>query len=553
MSSGDTTATESGRTAAGASPRAFTRASSGLVRDLSLVDIAWYGIFAAGSLYLFIYLFPFPQFASPGVSMPLLLVFLLLYAIPVYYVYAALGSAMLRAGGDYLYQSRAISPLVGFVAPWACELLFWLTYPASGGFVVAQFGLEPLFAQLGRSYDINWCTRFANWLGTSTGTFTVTVIMVGCCWLLTVARLKTYRAVQRRVLVPLTVAAVIAIYVIVFVGLTEDWPSKFAAYSSGAVTVGDITKAAASGGFHRHSLDLWNTFIWVAPIGGIIAYSMFSAQGLLGEVKNAANTRRLFNAFLIPGIFLAIGMLAIPLLLLTHIVTGTFLDQYALATGNGAVTPPYSSNLSVFFAMLSPSPILTIIMSLGFISAGFGIAMVVFLNSSRVMMAMGLDGALPPLFSKVSDRLHTPVVATTIWSAVAVAVVIVFNYAPDWETPLLLGGTITSVMILGFTAAAASLLPYRAQDIYSSAPSTVRKEVMGVPWITVVGVIAVIATVILTWIALTFQQLGLVNDQARYSLVGAFVTGIVVYYVWRVRERARGVDTGLAFRQVPPD
>jgi amino acid transporter len=168
-------------------------------------------------------------------------------------------------------------------------------------------------------------------------------------------------------------------------------------------------------------------------------------------------------------------------------------------------------------------------------------------------MAMGLDGALPPLFSKVSDRLHTPVVATTIWSAVAVAVVIVFNYAPDWETPLLLGGTITSVMILGFMAAAASLLPYRAQDIYSSAPSTVRKEVMGVPWITVVGVIAVIATVILTWIALTFQQLGLVNDQARYSLVGAFVTGIVVYYVWRVRERARGVDTGLAFRQVPPD
>jgi amino acid transporter len=553
MSGNETTATESAGTPSGGSPRVFTRASSGLVRDLSLVDIAWYGIFAAGSLYLFIYLFPFPQFASPGVSMPLLLVFLLLYAIPIYYVYAALGSAMPRAGGDYLYESRAISPLVGFVAPWACELLFWLTYPASGGFVVAQFGLEPLFSTLGRSYNIGWCASFANWLGTSTGTFTVTLIMVGFCWLLTVARLRTYRTVQRRLLVPLTLAAVVAIYVIVLFGLSENWPAKFAAYSSGAVTVPDVTAAAAKGGFHNHSLSLWNTFIWVAPIGGIIAYSMFSAQGLMGEVKNAANTRRLFNAFLIPGIFLAIGMLAIPLLLLTHIVTGTFLDQYALATGNGGVTPPYSSNLSVFFAMLSPSPILTIVMALGFICAGFGIAMVVFLNSSRVMMAMGLDGALPPVFSQVSDRLHTPVVSTTIWSAIAVGVVIVFNYVPNWETPLLLGGTITSVMILGFTAAAASLLPYRAKDIYDSAPATVRSEFMGVPWITIIGVISVIATVILTWIALTFQQLGLVNNQARYSLIGAFVTGIIVFYGWRMRERARGVDTGLAFRQVPPD
>ena len=49
------------------SPR-FARASSGLVRELTLVDIAWYGIFSTGGPFGYVYLFPTPQFVSPGLS-----------------------------------------------------------------------------------------------------------------------------------------------------------------------------------------------------------------------------------------------------------------------------------------------------------------------------------------------------------------------------------------------------------------------------------------------------------------------------------------------------
>ena len=66
--------------AAQGSPR-FARASSGLVRELTLVDIAWYGIFATGGLFAFVFLFPGPQYASPGISIPLMLVFTLLLGI----------------------------------------------------------------------------------------------------------------------------------------------------------------------------------------------------------------------------------------------------------------------------------------------------------------------------------------------------------------------------------------------------------------------------------------------------------------------------------------
>ena len=67
-------------TSPGATPgRVFARQSSGLVRELSLADAAWYGVFSTGGLFAFVFLFPYPQFASPGISIPLMLVLTLLF------------------------------------------------------------------------------------------------------------------------------------------------------------------------------------------------------------------------------------------------------------------------------------------------------------------------------------------------------------------------------------------------------------------------------------------------------------------------------------------
>ena len=124
--------------------QSFSRKSSGLVRELTLADAAWYGVLGSGGLFAFVFLFPSPQFASPEISVPLMLVAHAAVRGVVYFVYAGLGSAMPRAGGDYLYESRSLHPVVGFTVPWACQLLFWLAFPAAGAFVVTTFGLVPI-------------------------------------------------------------------------------------------------------------------------------------------------------------------------------------------------------------------------------------------------------------------------------------------------------------------------------------------------------------------------------------------------------------------------
>ena len=58
----------------GGRPSLFARQSSGLLRELSFADTAWYGVFSSGGLFAFVFLFPGPQFFSPGISIPLMLV-----------------------------------------------------------------------------------------------------------------------------------------------------------------------------------------------------------------------------------------------------------------------------------------------------------------------------------------------------------------------------------------------------------------------------------------------------------------------------------------------
>ncbi len=523
----------------------FTRASSGLVRELGFADTAWYGVLAAGGLFAFVFLFPTPQFVSPGINIPLMLVFTLLYGMIIYFVYAALGSAMPRAGGDYLYESRSIHPVVGFTVPWACQLLFWLAFPAAGAYVVSTFGLVPIAAAAGAD-------GLVTWLVSKNGTFVVAAIVIVGCWVLTVFGLRVYRAVQRYVLVPGILISTVTIIILLLVNLGTDFAAKFAAYHNGAITTASVQAAAQKAGYHAFGLNIPHTMIWVAVLAAYVPYTMYSAQGLLGEVKGARSLWRLFSAFLTSGVLVAIILLAIPFFLLTAVAGNGFLNQYAWAYGSGGIAPAYVPNVSVFFAMLTSNVWLTVLTSIGFITGGFGIANVVFVNSARVMMAMGLDRSLPKLFADVSDRFHTPVKAATIWSVCALGVAAAFSYRPDWETVILVGGAITSVIVVGVTCLGAVVFPYRSPEIFASAPAA-KYRVGRVPALTLVGAAGTILTGLLVWVALTDPALGLTSTAAHVAIGGAFLTGLIVYIAMRLYVRKEGVDTSLAFRQVPPE
>ena len=94
----------------------------------------------------------------------------------------------------------------------------------------------------------------------------------------------------------------------------HDFATKFNAFHGGT----GITTAACDGrgGQGRLSparFNLGHTLIGSRCSAAYVPYTMYSAQGLLGEVKQRlAACRRLFMAFFMPGAFVALVMLALP-------------------------------------------------------------------------------------------------------------------------------------------------------------------------------------------------------------------------------------------------
>lgn len=528
-----------------AQPR-FARASSGLVRELSILDTAAFGILATGAVYGVLYLFPAPQGVSTGINIPVMLILGFLFSLLVYYVYAQLGAAMPRAGGDYLYESRALTPGVGFVVPWACQLLFWLVFPSLGAYGVSTLGLVPIADTLGLD-------GVSSFLLGKDGIFLVSLIFVIVGYLLTVFGLSYYKKLQTYVLIPVLAVAVLTIYVLLLVNLGTDWTAKFNAFNAAdGITVDGVQTAAAKSGFHGASFNLGNTLIWISVMAGVLPYTMYAAQGLMGEVRQGGNARKLFGAFAIPGFIVAIVMMAIPFALLTSITGGRFLDDYAVAYANGGIAPSYIPNFSVFLSMLTTSDLVIILISLGFIVGSFGIGYATFINSSRVMMGMSLDGALPKFFSDVSPRYHTPVKAITLWCTVALAVAVVFAYRPSAQLTVLIGGVVTSALVVGVTCLAAAFFPTRARDIFTAATES-GNRMLGKSALVAAGALGAAITAGLIYVALTFDELGLTSKDSRVVIISAFVSGIVFYTGWRLYKRSQGVDTSLAYRYVPPE
>ena len=87
-------------------------------------------------------------FAFPGASMPLSVLISLIPAVILGGVYILFGIMLPRSGGDYVFNSRALHPAVGFAANF--NFVVWnLLFAGIEGSWIATVGLSGLFGSIG--------------------------------------------------------------------------------------------------------------------------------------------------------------------------------------------------------------------------------------------------------------------------------------------------------------------------------------------------------------------------------------------------------------------
>ena len=473
----------------------FVRKASGLVRSWSVFDAFIYATFSINLITLGLYIFSYCYYFEGNLATAVVIgaVFTIFEVI----VYASLISAMPRAGGDYVWQSRVLGRALGFIlAVTGWWFILWLWVPLYGQMLVYEF-FTPILAIVGAQNAALWFTSTSH--GLLIGSLAVCLIVfiyiaVGMKWYARVQKFCFWGGMVGLLLVfILLLAGNNATFV---ANLNELAPQLFGAeatdlYQATMDAGVDAGTAAAPLGELRIGASL-------ALIPMVVFFNLWPNWGstLYGEVRGASDYRR--NFWGMAAAIMVTTVLAVVFFLLIAKTLGW--DFYNNANGAfwnytwGYVEEPpplpFWPYPALFAAFMVKSRLLQFIVILLMSLWWFGWSGTAFLSSTRVIFAAAFDRMLPEWVSSVEPRTRTPINALLLMVIPSVIISILYAYNFFNFQGLALDATLViAVTFLGSTIAAV-ILPWRQKDIFESSPISKIRVPSWLAWIVTLLYIA---------------------------------------------------------------
>ena len=142
---------------------AYVRKASGLVREMSAWDFAFFNLAGLGLFFsLFFWVSLAPLVGGNFLVGWLLFVLAMLSVTMVYYCFVVI---MPRSGGDYVFVSRALHPAIGFIGNLTFGVL-WLLYVAITGVTLTSTGVASFFGYTGVVFNIPSMVSISAAMGT---------------------------------------------------------------------------------------------------------------------------------------------------------------------------------------------------------------------------------------------------------------------------------------------------------------------------------------------------------------------------------------------------
>jgi APA family basic amino acid/polyamine antiporter len=525
-----------------AAPAAFERRATGLVREAGWWDVLVYNInfISIGLMAVFLFTVTLPFY--PGVNLYLNELIAFALVIPLSLVFAMFAAALPRSGGDYVYVSRTLHPSLGMMSSFN-NTVWWFLYGGVPSAFFARYGLGPFLRTVGEMSGSSTLTSWGNTLVGKNGTFVAGTILIVVLVAIFSRSLRLYFRIQNA----LFVLAMLSILLSIIVFLVEGHADVVSAINStfGSGSVHDATKGAQFS--QSSSLDLRNTILPMTWLYLELVFNQSSAY-IGGEVRRASRVQ-LWSMPAAAAI--AIGVLLLLTWVTLHSVGFDLLG--ALAIDNGASLNLSSAPLFTEIASVASGQTwLAVIILGGFVFWSYTWLPGQILNASRNLVAYSLDGLMPRQVGAVSERTHAPVVALTLVGLGSIVALYLYVYTTYFAT---LTGIFGFVLGFCLVSLAAIAFPYRLKDAFESSP--VRWRFGGIPVMTVVGVVSLVACVASGVIYLKDPYAGFHHlDGSWYWTriiynVAVFLSGLVIYLVARAIQRSRGVDIDRRFAEIP--
>jgi amino acid transporter len=527
---------------AGAVGGFYARKASGLVRELSLSDTVFLNIcfisIPLGLLYI-------TQLSGlfAGVSVGLAVILAGVIALPHLFVYGSFAGAMPRSGGDYLSISRSIHPFVGFVV----NSVFTVWQIFSVAFIinfVPLFALPALFQTLAIvTGDQQWATTATN-VSSQNGQVLISGGMVVLVGLLMIFRQTLMLRIFSVLMVLSLLGVVITLGALLFIDQNQ-FAQNFGKFESVSKLVSD----AHAAGEGSPSFDLGATFLSITILFGAIGLGQVSSY-VAGEVRQPGKT--IFRGMLI-SLGIACAALAAIAFLAANSFGTDFMNSAQFLANAGKWPVPATPFINLFIGIGLPNVWLAALLGAATVAGIWAVAVPGYLMGTRNMLAYSFDRVLPTRLSEVSDRTHTPIVATVIVMVIMMGLLAGWVYSSTAFTAVISAGGAIVFGTFAIVGISAMLFPYRQKAMFENSPIT-KRTLGGIPLFSIMG--ALDAALMILYVILLFANgttTGATNTTALVFSAALVAALAAVWIIAWVLARQRGLDLSVVQGQLPPE
>jgi len=530
--------------------RVFTRQATGLTKDIGTLDTFVYNVnnqnIGIGVAFILLFV---PGFYV-GADLFQGIVISLFLSLPMALVYAFFSSAIPRSGGDYVYISRTLHPLLGFVSSWnwVAWMIVYVGVPAA---YFAQYGLSGLFRALGVATGNPDLVAFGNnfvdrvWI---LAVGTVLIILFAAIFML---GNRVYFRLQN-IVFGIGMVGVAAALGLGVMGSSPDFAANFDSYVSAAGGVAN----ASSNVVEPAPYDATQT-LYSSTLALFITLFAVTSSFLGGEVRQArvAQFAGMPGGVVFVSVFMFLIVAVVVQLVGLPLLGGISFNYFTPDTFGLAFVPTFNELITMAFGN---NVLVALLLGFTFVFWTYVWLPINFLASTRALLAWSLDGLMPRRVSEVSETRHTPTVAIIIVGVLGWFSLFMYTIGiGDFRINTLYGifGWILSFLLC---AIAAIVFPYRLPAVFESSP--VNWRVAGIPVMSIVGVVATVALLIVEYIwwfdpinGLDATGATLGDERMKIITLAVLVTGAIWYIVARFVQASRGVRIDRAFAEIPPE
>lgn len=486
-----------------------------LTRQLGLLGLTATGI--CSMIGASIYIVPFMiQRNVPGIG-PYVLPAFLLASIPAIFAalaYAILASAMPRAGGSYLYASRAIHPFVGFVASFSQ----WFGLSIVIG--VIAYVVVPFFRDVAVALD--W-VALASYLEMSWIRVGLALTFLWIFVYVNILGAKFYE----RTLIPLMILMFVLGGIVIVAGMSFDHL--------------DFLNALAEK--ERKNLELspvlfsWSTFLSAAALlfSSFIGFDSIAQAG--GEAKNP--TKNLPKAIALA--ILSVGLFYIAFTYsVYHAVPWQFVAQEAMQKDITAAG---------ILGYLLPSG-LGILILLGAAIALLNDLPAMILSVSRLVFSWAKDGIFPKTLAQIHSQHQTPHLAIILSGLIASVGILGSHFAGDFFLGI---DIMVTSMLVNFLLMCISVLLFPKINPALASQIQIFKFRKLQLFIGFGGTLLVSAFLVIHTIKdLNATAAAWYFHSTPVWLIVMSIASVIFFFQWR-KLKAAGVDTKTQFSILPSE